>query len=125
MGKEILIRGFNWFDKDWISTKYPEMMDHQIVFGMYNKEGYGTDGDMAMEWIDRDEEKLIPELQAFSDSWEVLYSFHDLLKELAKVDDEDISQEQFVEILLKCGFKDITNYKSPHKRKSQEDYQNV
>ncbi|MFC1839805.1 hypothetical protein ACFL1N_09505 [Thermodesulfobacteriota bacterium] len=125
MEKEKSIRGFNWFDKDWISKKFPKMMDHTIRFGMFPEDGEGTYGEMCMAWVDIDKEKLVPRLQVFSDAWNMLYTFHDLLKELAKVDNEDISQKQFIEILQKCGFKDLTSYESPYENEKEEDFKNV
>jgi len=33
---------------------------------------------------------------------------------MGEVDSEDITDEQFVEMLLSCGFKDLTKYESPY-----------
>ncbi|MCP4370020.1 MAG: hypothetical protein GY797_18170, partial [Deltaproteobacteria bacterium] len=53
-------------------------------------------------------------LQVFDDAWSALAGFTDVVEKLGKKDDENITPEQFVEILLSCGFVDDTQYKSPY-----------
>jgi hypothetical protein len=104
------IRGFYWMNKSYYASTLPKESP-KINFGMYC-EGAGTSGEMSMVWVNIGD-IVTPQLQCYSDSWSTLSLSHDLIKELAKHDSEDITEEQFVEILKKCGFKDLTNYKDP------------
>jgi hypothetical protein len=62
-----------------------------------------------MEWIYL-AGKLVPRLNAFDDGWKVLASFNDVISKLAEVDDQNITEEEFVKILDQLGFKDLTSY---------------
>jgi hypothetical protein len=109
-------RAFNWFTKAW----YGKSQDlNEISFGMYY-DGETTDemdtGEMFIRWHDIGDKKMVPRLEAFDDGWFLLHEFSDVLEKLAEVNDQNISQEQFVEILLSCGFKDITAYKNPQSK---------
>ena len=86
--------------------------DQDVMFGMYG-EGDGIYGEMAMEWEELGG-KEVPRLKVYDDAWEVLASFQDLLQKLAEVDNQNITQGQFVEILNGCGFEDLTPYNSPY-----------
>lgn len=98
-------RAFQWFTKDRHSRTIP---CNEIQFGAYSDDG-GTTGEMAMRWHNLDG-KMIPRLEAFDDSWYLLFQFHDVFKRLSEVGGKAISEQQFVDILLSCGFKDITSY---------------
>jgi len=82
---------------------------------MYNYERE-TSGEMTMMWINLNN-RQVPQLTAFDDSWSALALFGDLIQKMGEVDDECITQEQFVEMLLSCGFEDKTQYKSPYEPK--------
>jgi hypothetical protein len=100
-------RGFHWSSKAFynsVVTKY-----HDIFFGLYCPDG-GSIGEMAMVWH-KLAGKDIPRLECFDDAWIVLFSFNDVLYELTNVDNKNITEEEFVEILLAHGFKDLTDYK--------------
>jgi hypothetical protein len=101
------IRGFYQCHKAWYAEsngiKQPE-----IMFGVYWKYD-GTEGEIAMKWVEIGG-KLVPRLMAYCDAWKVLKSFGNVLNELAAVNNKDITDNEFVEILMKCGFKDLTNY---------------
>ena len=102
-------RGFYWIQKAWYAKS---INDQHIMFGMYG-EGDGIYGEMAMEWEELGG-KEVPKLKVYDDGWEVLASFQDLLQRLAEVDNQNITQGQFVEILNGCGFEDLTPYNSPY-----------
>lgn len=105
-------RAFVWSARAW----YHRPGDRpEINFGMYADEG-GTSGEMTMEWIELNG-RQVPRLRAFDDSWSALATFGDLLQNLGQVDDENITQKQFVEMLLSCGFEDQTKYESPYEPK--------
>ena len=106
------IRGFHWANKAWYAEAN-KIKNGLINFGIYTSEG-GTTGEMSVTWEEIGR-KLVPCLWAFDDSWAVLAEFKDVLKELGKVDDKNITDTEFVEILLRCGFTDLTRYKCPEK----------
>jgi hypothetical protein len=99
------IRGFHWGDRAWYAHALTE---HSISFGMYEPGG-GTSGEMTMVWKNLCD-KAVPKLECFDDGWNALSLFTDLIQKLGERDDENISQEKFVEILLACGFTDMTEY---------------
>ncbi|GHU59216.1 hypothetical protein FACS189444_4150 [Spirochaetia bacterium] len=106
------VRGFYLNNKAWYAEsnriKLPE-----IMFGIYWKND-GTEGEMAMKWIDLGR-KTVPRLEVYCDAWKVLNTFKDVLDDLAAVNGKDITDDQFVEILKKRGFRDLTNYKDEKK----------
>lgn len=105
-------RGFYWSTRAY----YAKALGYEksVTFGMYSKSN-GTSGEMTMKWVELLGKVITPKLEVFDDSWKVLYSFTDLLEKMAEVDDENISEESFVEMLLSCGFKDLTKYTDPIK----------
>jgi hypothetical protein len=107
---ELPIRGFYWSSKAWYAEgagiTWPE-----VNFGLYYRHD-GTTGEMSMKWEKLGGE-LVPRLCIFSDAWKTLASFKDLLDELSNVDNKNISDAEFVEIIKKCGFEDLTKYYNP------------
>jgi hypothetical protein len=106
------IRGFHHLSKAWywpaclpLYRKTDENFD-EVTFGFYSLDG-GTSGEMSVTWETLNM-KPVPKLEVFNDAWHALSHLQDVLEEMAKIDDEDISPEQFCELLLKCGFKDLT-----------------
>lgn len=105
-------RGFYWFSKAWYNTLTGDDK-HNITFGLYCEEGKeGCIGEMSMRWYNLGG-KVTPKLECFDDSFAVLASFPDLIYELAKLDNTDFTEEQFVKLLLELGFKDLTQYTQP------------
>jgi hypothetical protein len=111
---ELPIRGFCWSSRAWyaerVGIKLPE-----VNFGLYYRHD-GTTGEMSIKWEELDGE-LVPCLCVFSDAWKALADFKDLLDELANVDNKNISDAEFVEILKKCGFEDLTSYCDPEEER--------
>jgi hypothetical protein len=110
-------RGFIWSNKAWYSRS---VEDQEIMFGMYydaaENDGFGgTSGEMGMRWYEIGG-KNVPRLEAYDDGWSALSLFSDLIQELGNHDDENMTQEQFIEILKSCGFEDLTPYKHPYKQ---------
>lgn len=99
------IRGFHWYRKAWYSRGE---IEKEIGFGLYYIND-GCAGEMVMEWENLGG-KNVPRFHVYDDGWKALASFTDLIQKLGEVDDENITQEQFVEILLSCGFTDMTPY---------------
>lgn len=100
------IRGYHRYNKSWYAQPNEKIT---VGFGLYHKDG-GTSGEMSMAWYELGKD-LCARLESFEDSWSVLSTFPDLIEELSKVDSGLIQEEDFVEILNKCGFKDLTQYK--------------
>lgn len=99
------VRGFYCPNKSWYSNIISEK---EIDFGMYADDG-STSGSMTMCWINIGGEE-VPKLEVFNDGWNALSLFSDLINVLGEYDEERITQEEFVEILKSCGFKDFTAY---------------
>lgn len=107
-----MIRGFHWYNKAWYAESNGNGIE--VGFGLYDPNDGGTTGEMSVKWIVLDN-KLTPKLCSFDDSWSALNTFSDLLEKMAEADSEDITDSQFVQMLLECGFKDLTKYESPYK----------
>jgi len=105
------IRAFHWSSKAYYAGSIPKE-GPEIYFGMYSEEG-GTSGEMSMIWTNISGDTLTPQLRVFCDGWSALSLFTDVIEKLGEHDDEDISEEKFIEILKECGFKDLTAYKAP------------
>lgn len=90
-----------------------------VYFGMYHPEG-GTSGELSVEWKELDQ-KLVPQLKAFDDSWSALSLFTDLIKILGEVDNKYITDDEFCEILNSLGFYDMTRYDPPYKNELEKE----
>ena len=105
------IRGFHWLSRAWYSStglRGAEFED-EVMVGFYSKDG-GTYGEFAFRWMPIGGlSGLTPQLQAFDDSWAALRECRDLLESMAEHDNQSTSPEDFVEILLSLGFKDLTS----------------
>jgi len=106
------IRGFHHLSKAWYGDVClkPGGPDDQkvdeVVFGFYSPEG-GTSGEMVVTW-EQLGGRTVPQLKVYDDAWHALNQLQDVLQELAEAEGENISPDQFCEILLRCGFKDLT-----------------
>jgi hypothetical protein len=104
------IRGYHRSSKGWYGASKDEI---EIGFGMFHPDG-GTSGEMRIVWIELNN-VLCARLMCFEDSWSALSLFPDLIQKMGEVDEEEIQEEDFAKILDSCGFKDLTQYKSPYK----------
>lgn len=100
-------RGFHWTKKAWYYDS--RLYSPDITFGLYYDDG-STIGEMTMTWQTLGG-NLVPQLNIFDDGWFALFIFDNLIAKLAEEDNKNITDEQFVEILISCGFKDLTSYK--------------
>lgn len=111
-------RGFyilsqSWYAEANMRRRKPDFVD-DVMFGIYPEDGTeGTYGEMTMIWR-RLGNNIVPQLHIFDDAWRVLASFTDLIKQLAVVDGQNITVEQFTNILKSCGFKDLTKRENPY-----------
>ena len=88
----------------------------EIGFGLYDVVNGGTWGEMGMVWKDLPRnEKLVPCLHAWHDSWIVLNTFGDVIAALAQDElhrphGSYISEPEFADLLTTLGFVDNTPY---------------
>lgn len=82
--------------------------DTEIMMALHSPEG-GVQGEFAIRW-GRLGGKLVPQIQAYSDSWIVLSCMSDLIDVLAEHDDEDITPDQLIEILESLDFINTDSY---------------
>jgi len=95
-------RGFIRTSKAWYA-------DAEVMFGMYF-DRYDCMGEMAMRWVDLGHGIMVPRLECFGDAFHVLEAFHDVITKMAN--DPDFTEPEFVQMLLDCGFEDLTQYKT-------------
>lgn len=102
------IRGFIHSTQAWYrdSLHLGKRVVDEVMFGFYALDG-GTTGEMKMNW-ELLCDKPVPRLCVFDDAWSALYQFNDVLAKLSDVDGENITAEAFCELLLSCGFVDMT-----------------
>ena len=81
----------------------------EIMFALHSPGG-GVTGEIAMKWIPL-AGRMVPQLQSFDDSWQVLSCFTDLLDKLSDVDGENITPDEFIKILESLGFINTDSYK--------------
>ena len=97
-------RGFYWDNRAY----YARSTRPEVTFGMYSELG-GTTGEMTMRWVSLSGGS-VPKLEVFNDAWGALASFTDLGEMLKEVNGQCITDQEFVNILLACGFEDLTHY---------------
>lgn len=104
------IRGFNHYKEAFYGNMpLPKDSLDEINFGMYCEDG-GTEGEMSITWVNLGG-KGAAQLRSFDDSWNVLATFTDVIA--AMKDREGIQPEEFCHLLLRLGFKDMTQRKGP------------
>lgn len=101
------IRGFSCLSKAWYGNDFSYLpYEDCVTFGYYYKDG-STSGEMSFIW-DKIDDKLVPHLEIYSDAWSMLSKCHDLIDLLGNYNNNDLTVEEFIQILSKCGFKDLT-----------------
>jgi len=94
----------------------------EVTFGYYHPDG-GTTGEMSMVWHLLSSSSLpAAKLECFEDAFDALSRFDNLINELGKCDGDNIQPKEFCKLLIKCGFVDNTDRKSP---KSEENIESV
>jgi len=100
------IRGYHRSNKAWYSTIVNE---RTVLFGMYHPDG-DTAGEMKMSW-EMINNTWCAKLECYYDLWSLLSNcFFDVIQKLGKLNDRNITEDQFCEILDSLGFKDLTEY---------------
>jgi len=83
-----------------------------ITFGNFAADGEGIEYELSMEWhILRDEKHPSPRLCMFNDAFKAIEEHAELLKELMQYHKIYFSPDQFSEILLRLGYKDMSDKK--------------
>jgi hypothetical protein len=106
-------KGFIHLSRSWYGEGVLKNSDEidSVLFGFFSPDG-GTSGEMEMSWENIGRGVAI-KLKAWNDSWHALGEFKDVIDEMAKIDGEDITPDEFCKILMKCGFKDDTKTLKP------------
>jgi hypothetical protein len=102
------VRGFIHSTQAWYreSLMLEDGVVDEVMFGFYASDG-GTSGEMPMRWETLNGEP-VPRLCVYDDAWHALYQLNDVLAKLANADGDKISPEEFCELLVSCGFVDMT-----------------
>jgi hypothetical protein len=117
--KEKDYRSFTHYSESYYAKSIPltNGVVDDVYFGL-SCGGGGTHGEMKMEWTELGG-SMVPQLRVYDDGWGVLASFSDLLAEMAKVENDNITPKEFCEMLLRCGFKDCTRRVGPQPIKDE------
>lgn len=121
---EDCFRGFSHLSKAWYGKSCLAAYEtcdcvDEIMVGMYS-EGGGTTGEFGIRWSVLDG-KFVPQLQVYSDAFEVLvHQFTDLLAVLVSMDGTDPTPEQISAHLIRLGVKDLTELTMPGSPKVKE-----
>lgn len=80
--------------------------EDDITLGFYHADG-GTTGEFSIKWVNIGS-KVVPKLEAFDDSWNALLCFADVLQKMAENDNNNLTPQEFCELLKTCDITDIT-----------------
>lgn len=107
-------RQFVQLSRAWYADVCLPMKDavDEVNVGFFAPDG-STTGEFCVKWIDLGSHGLAPRLEVFNDAWDALWQFRDVLEKMAGVDGQDISPEEFCELLKSCGVKDATPVEDP------------
>jgi hypothetical protein len=105
------IRGFYQSSRTW-SKNLREDNVEEIDFGLDYLDG-GTSGRMSMVWRDLGDHEPAARLVCYVGAWDALCCFSDLLEKMAGLDEQNPQPEEFVRLLLDCGFTDLTEEETP------------
>ena len=111
-----MIRGFYHLSEAWYGESHLKNRDDvidEINIGFFGPEGKGgTTGEFTIRW-ESVGGKVVPRLCVYSDGWEALAYFSDLLAALARIDSIDPPSTAVCRILKRLGIKDLTPRKRP------------
>jgi hypothetical protein len=113
MNKCFVITNKAWYAKSLT------LDDPEILIGDYTDDG-GCTMEFNITWRDLRDNELTPRLMMFNDSWKAFEYYPELFKLLPELDSKKVSQDDFINELLKLGFEDHTQYEDPEKQKAIE-----
>ena len=101
-------RQFMQLSRSWYGSSFlPSGNKVEIInIGFYHPDG-GTTGEFEVSWTNVAGVES-PKLCAFDDSWNALYQFVDMLELMAEIDGDNISPNEFCEMLISLGIEDAT-----------------
>ncbi len=103
------IRGFHHFSRAWYASRISpcDGAVDDIMFGMYYPNG-GCDGEIKAAWYPLGRWQPTPHVGIFDDAWHLFVDFHDFFTDLANYKERMITPAFFCELLVKHGFRDLT-----------------
>lgn len=101
-------RGFTHLSKSWYGKANLDRSHEvdSVTVGFYHPKG-GTTGEFTFTWEELGG-KVTPKLTAYDDSWNALFLFGDMLEEMAAIDGEDITPDDFCNMLVSVGIENMT-----------------
>lgn len=97
----------------WYADSMPDTDDvDQIIIGYYNEDG-GTYGAFKIRWFELGE-TVVPRIEAFNDSWDILFECSGIFKYLKK-NCRNMSSCDVAKVLEQNGFEDKTERVRPTK----------
>ena len=95
--ENIPIRGYHRLSKPCYGNHTEQSECPEIKVGMYYPAG-GCAGEMSVTWEHLDN-RMIPQLKIYDSAWRFLVDFKALLKDMAKCENKNITEEQFAKLL--------------------------
>ena len=111
-------RGFHHLSQAWYADanlRGSDVIVDEISLGYYHPDG-SCGMEMCIRWI-RIGSQVYAKLEVFNDAWLVLAGFKDVIDGLAAWNDKSPAPERVAELLINCGFKDLTARESPYPKK--------
>lgn len=121
---------FIWTTKAWYSEsalKPTARRDYhgEVTFGLYAEDG-GTGGEASVTWHDQSSVYLCPGLHpearnvncltVWADAYRLFLDLPRVFAWLEAHNDENFTEQEFVDALLALGFEDHTAYDDPYER---------
>lgn len=107
-------RNYSISDESWYSKSPHYVPYNDVMFGLYD-ENCCTMGEMSMVWSN-DHGIKSSQLKVYDEAFGVLATFSDVITALGehRVKSKEITRDEFVAILIACGFEDHTSYENPN-----------
>lgn len=100
-------------DEAWYAKLPSHIPYNDVMFGLYD-ENCCTLGDMGMHWSNVSGNTA--QLKVYAEAFGVLATFSDVITALGehRTKSKELSRDEFVAILIACGFEDHTTYENPN-----------
>jgi len=108
-------RVFHIFSQSWYARRRVKLnigVVDEVEFGVFDPTVSTAQNGcfLTMQWIQQSINNVVPSIKAWRGSWKSFRELEDLFEELADLSDEYLSVDDFVIILRKLGFNDVTPY---------------